>query len=114
MNTEMKKRRLGNHGPEVSAIGFGCMGLNSACLITEIAVRKNATPAQIALAWLLARKPFIVPIPGTTKLHRPEENTGAVNVTLSSADLSEIEAALGKITISDDLYPEESERRTNL
>ena len=62
-------------------------------LLTQIAERKNATPAQIALAWLLARKPWIVPIPGTTKLHRLEENIAAADIELTSDDLREIESA---------------------
>ncbi len=63
-------------------------------LVKTIAARKNATPAQIALAWVLAQKPWIVPIPGTTKLHRLEENAGAANVELTVDDLREIEEAL--------------------
>src|SRR5260370_14330799 len=62
-------------------------------LLGQIAARKKATPAQIALAWLLAQKPWIVPIPGTTKLHRLEENIGAAAVTLTAGDLKEIEDA---------------------
>lgn len=68
-------------------------------LLKRVAAEKRATPAQIALAWLLAQKPWIVPIPGTTKLHRLEENLGAVNVTLTSDDLREIEAAASKIHV---------------
>jgi len=67
-------------------------------LLSGIAQRKKATPAQVALAWLLARKPWIVPIPGTTKLHRLEENIGAVSLELTSADLGDIESAASKIT----------------
>ena len=74
-------------------------------LLGEIAARKKATPAQIALAWLLSRKPWIVPIPGTTKLHRLEENIGAAAVTLTSGDLREIEDALSKTTVQGDRYP---------
>jgi aryl-alcohol dehydrogenase-like predicted oxidoreductase len=76
--------------------------------------RKNATPAQIALAWLLARKPWIVPIPGTTKLNRLEENIGAASVTLTSKELREIQLALEKIKVVGDRYPEELEKRTGL
>jgi aryl-alcohol dehydrogenase-like predicted oxidoreductase len=83
-------------------------------LLAEIAARKNATPAQIALAWLLAQKPWIVPIPGTTKLHRLEENIGAVNVELTPDDLRDIESAASKITVQGARYPEEMERRTGL
>src|SRR5271166_1702505 len=74
-------------------------------LLSGIAQRKNATPAQIALAWLLNQKPWIVPIPGTTKLHRLEENIGGANVELSLEDLHEIEAALSNITVQGDRYP---------
>jgi aryl-alcohol dehydrogenase-like predicted oxidoreductase len=73
-------------------------------LVRRIAARKNATPAQIALAWLLSRKPWIVPIPGTTKLHRLEENLGAASVTLTPEDLRDIEAGLGSITVQGDRY----------
>ena len=66
-------------------------------MLTQVAKRKNATPAQIALAWLLAQKPWIVPIPGTTKLHRLTENLGAVEVKLSSEELQEINIASSKI-----------------
>jgi aryl-alcohol dehydrogenase-like predicted oxidoreductase len=83
-------------------------------LLRQIAQRKNATPAQIALAWLLAQKPWIVPIPGTTKLHRLEENIGAVNVQLTPEDLREIDSAASQITIEGARYPEELERRTGL
>jgi aryl-alcohol dehydrogenase-like predicted oxidoreductase len=81
-------------------------------LLGEIAERKGATPAQIALAWLLAQKPWIVPIPGTTKLARLEENIGAVAVELSPDDLREIETAASKITIQGARYPESVERMT--
>jgi len=83
-------------------------------LIGRIAARKKATPAQIALAWLLARKPWIVPIPGTTKLSRLEENIGAVKVALSPADLAEIEKAATQITVHGDRYPEHLEKMTGL
>lgn len=75
-------------------------------LIGRFAQQKKATPAQIALAWLLAQKPWIVPIPGTTKLHRLEENLGAVNVELSPDDLRQLEAAAGKIPVQGARYPE--------
>ena len=74
-------------------------------LLGEIAAMKNATPAQIALAWLLAQKPWIVPIPGTTKLHRLEENLGAAAVTLSDADLTAIAGVLSKVEVQGDRYP---------
>lgn len=73
--------------------------------LTEIAAQKKATPAQVALAWLLSRKPWIVPIPGTTKLHRLEENVGAAQVELSANDLGEIENALSQISVVGDRYP---------
>ncbi|MEJ0038983.1 MAG: aldo/keto reductase [Gammaproteobacteria bacterium] len=81
-------------------------------LLGTIAKAKNATTAQIALAWLLARKPWIVPIPGTTKLHRLEENIGAVDVRLTPADLREIGEAAAKIEIEGARYPESLERMT--
>ena len=83
-------------------------------LLNRIARRKRATPAQIALAWLLAQKPWMVPIPGTTKLNRLEENIGAVGVELTSDDLREIDDAASKITVAGARYPEELERRTGL
>jgi len=79
-------------------------------LIDKFAQQKKATPAQIALAWLLAQKPWIVPIPGTTKLNRLEENIGAVNVTLSPGDLRELETAASKITLQGARYPEELQK----
>jgi aryl-alcohol dehydrogenase-like predicted oxidoreductase len=81
-------------------------------LLGKIAERKNATPAQIALAWLLAQKPWIVPIPGTRKLERLDENIGAVAVELTSDDLREIDSAASEITVQGARYPEELERRT--
>ena len=81
-------------------------------LLARVAAQKKATPAQIALAWLLARKPWIVPIPGTTKLHRLEENIGAAAVELSSDDLREIESGASKITLQGARYPEHLERMT--
>jgi len=76
-------------------------------LLNEIAKRKKATPAQIALAWLLAQKPWIVPIPGTTKLHRLEENLRAVDVELTSDDLREIDSAYSEITVQGTRLSEE-------
>jgi aryl-alcohol dehydrogenase-like predicted oxidoreductase len=81
-------------------------------VVSRFAARHHATPAQIALAWLLAKKPFIVPIPGTTKLHRLDENLGAVNVMLSPADVREIEEASGHIEIQGARYPDFHERLT--
>jgi aryl-alcohol dehydrogenase-like predicted oxidoreductase len=83
-------------------------------LLRAIAERKNATPAQIALAWLLAQKPWIVPIPGTRKLERLEENIGAAALQLTPADLREIESAASRITIQGARYPEHLEKRTGL
>jgi len=79
-------------------------------LLRNMAGRKKATPAQVALAWLLAQKPWIVPIPGTTKLHRLEENLGAAEIELTKDDLSEIEVAASRITIEGARYPEHLER----
>jgi aryl-alcohol dehydrogenase-like predicted oxidoreductase len=81
-------------------------------LLSSIAQRKNATPAQIALAWLLAQRPWIVPIPGTRKLERLEENIGAVAVELTPDDLREIESAASQITVQGARYPEQLERMT--
>jgi aryl-alcohol dehydrogenase-like predicted oxidoreductase len=83
-------------------------------LIGSIAQRKGATPGQIALAWLLAQKPWIVPIPGTRKLHRLEENIGAADVQLSTDDLREIEEAAARIEVQGGRYSEAAERMTNL
>jgi aryl-alcohol dehydrogenase-like predicted oxidoreductase len=82
-------------------------------LLQNIAQRKKATPAQIALAWLLAQKPWIVPIPGTTKLNRLEENIGAAAVELTSDDLRDIESAASKISIQGARYPEHIEQLSN-
>jgi aryl-alcohol dehydrogenase-like predicted oxidoreductase len=81
-------------------------------LLAAIAKRKNATPAQIALAWLLAKKPWIVPIPGTTRLHRLDENIGAVTIELTADDLREIDSAAAKITVQGARYPEKLEQLT--
>jgi aryl-alcohol dehydrogenase-like predicted oxidoreductase len=83
-------------------------------LLGRIAARKRATPAQIALAWLVAQKPWIVPIPGTRKLERLEENIGAVSVELTGDDLRKVESAASKITVQGARYPEQLERMTNL
>jgi aryl-alcohol dehydrogenase-like predicted oxidoreductase len=83
-------------------------------LLSSIAEQKNATPGQIALAWLLAQKPWIVPIPGTTKLARFEENIGTVNVELTSDDLQEIENEAAEIQVQGARYPEELDRLTGL
>jgi aryl-alcohol dehydrogenase-like predicted oxidoreductase len=82
-------------------------------LLANVAEQKNATPAQIALAWLLAQKPWIVPIPGTTKLNRLEENIGSTSLELTTDDLREIEEAASKIKIEGARYPENLERTIN-
>jgi len=81
-------------------------------LLSEYAEKKNATPGQIALAWLLAQKPWIVPIPGTTKLNRLEENIGAVSVELTTQELSDLEAATSRIKIQGARYPDAFEKMT--
>ena len=83
-------------------------------LLASIANRKNATPAQIALAWLLAQKSWIVPIPGTTKLYRLEENIGALSIQLTAEDLRDIDATASKITVEGARYPERLEKMTGL
>jgi aryl-alcohol dehydrogenase-like predicted oxidoreductase len=83
-------------------------------LLREIAQRKKATPAQIALAWLLAQKPWIVPIPGTRKLQRLDENIGAVAIELTSEDLRDIDSAASKIKVQGQRYPEQLQRMTGL
>jgi aryl-alcohol dehydrogenase-like predicted oxidoreductase len=80
--------------------------------IKAIAEKKQATPAQVALAWLLAQKPWITPIPGTTKQHRLEENLGATQLQLTSADLSDIDAVLAKISVVGDRLPEAAMKMT--
>jgi aryl-alcohol dehydrogenase-like predicted oxidoreductase len=82
-------------------------------VIAAFAAKKNATTAQVALAWLLAQKPWIVPIPGTTKLERVEENIGATVLELTLADLSELESLVSKVPVQGSRYPEELERMTN-
>jgi aryl-alcohol dehydrogenase-like predicted oxidoreductase len=79
-------------------------------LLNKIAKQKSATPAQIALAWLLAQKPWIVPIPGTTKLHRLEENIGSVNIEFTSDELREIDNASSEIKVQGERYPEQLQK----
>jgi len=81
-------------------------------LLAQVAARKKATPAQIALAWLLAQKPWIVPIPGTTKLSRLDENLGAADVELTAEDLRAIDRAASEIKVQGARYPEHLEKRT--
>ena len=83
-------------------------------LLDQMAQRKKATPAQIALAWVLAQKPWLAPIPGTTKLHRLDENLGALSVELTPDDLRDIEGASSKIKVKGARYPEHIERMTGL
>jgi aryl-alcohol dehydrogenase-like predicted oxidoreductase len=94
----------------------GALAANQALvdLLKQVAGDKKATPAQIALAWLLAQKPWIVPIPGTTKLSRLEENMSAADIELTPDDLNRINAALAKIKVEGERYPEELEKRTGL
>jgi aryl-alcohol dehydrogenase-like predicted oxidoreductase len=80
-------------------------------VLRQIGEARGVTPAQIALAWMLEKRPWIVPIPGTTKLHRLEENTGAANVELSPDDVREIEDAVSEVEIQGARYPEELQRR---
>ena len=101
------RRRLPRFTPEARKANQALVDL-----LGEIAKRKKATPAQIALAWLLAQKPWIVPIPGTTKLHRLEENIGAAAIELTSDDLREIETAASKIKVQGARYPEKLEQLT--
>jgi aryl-alcohol dehydrogenase-like predicted oxidoreductase len=82
-------------------------------VLGQIAARMQATPAQIALAWLLAQKPWIVPIPGTTKLHRLEENLAAARLELSANDLREIHEAVARITVQGDRYPAHLQQMVN-
>ena len=125
----MKTRELGRSGLQVSALGLGCMGISQSYgtplskedgvklirdaidrnlafvdLLKQVASEKGATPAQVALAWLLTQRPYIVPIPGTTKLHRLEENIGAASLRLSADDLSEINEGASRIQPEGDRY----------
>jgi aryl-alcohol dehydrogenase-like predicted oxidoreductase len=83
-------------------------------VVKAVGARKNATPAQVALAWLLAQEPWIVPIPGTTKLHRLEENLGAVTLDLTAADLAEIAAEVSKVQVQGERLPEAVLKMTGL
>ena len=108
-DTQFDKSDFRNIVPRFSAENRGA---NQAVvdLISEFAMQKKATPAQIALAWLLAKKPWIVPIPGTTKLHRLEENIGAISVHLSPDELRELETMASKIPVQGARYPEELQK----
>jgi len=79
-------------------------------LLLRIATKKNATPAQVALAWLLAQKPWIVPIPGTTKMHRLEENIGSVDIEFTVDELAEIDHASSEIKVQGERYPEQLQK----
>ena len=103
------RSRLPRYTPEALKANRGVIDL-----LTGIGEQKGATPAQIALAWLLAQKPWIVPIPGSRKIERLEENVGALAIHLSSDDLQDIQRAIAMITIQGDRYPEHLERMTNL
>ena len=83
-------------------------------LLKQVAEEKKATPGQIALAWLLAQKPWIIPIPGTTKLSRLHENIAAADIGLRQDDLKRIDEALARIKVAGERYPEELEKRTGL
>lgn len=108
-NTKFESTDFRNIVPRFSAVA--CKA-NQALVdaIGRIAAQKNATPAQIALAWLLAQKPWIAPIPGTTKLHRLEENNGAAAITLTARDLAEIDSGTSKIAVQGARYPEAMQR----
>ena len=82
-------------------------------LVAKFAARKKATNAQIALAWVMAQKPWIVPIPGTTKLHRLEENLGTVNVELTAEDVRELTEATAQIPVQGERYPEGAQKLIN-
>ncbi|RYY19314.1 MAG: aldo/keto reductase, partial [Sphingobacteriaceae bacterium] len=82
-------------------------------LLGNIAAERNATPAQIALAWLLAQKPWIVPIPGTTKLHRLEENLGAADIALSDDDIKQILEAVSQIEVQGNRYAQQMQKMVN-
>jgi aryl-alcohol dehydrogenase-like predicted oxidoreductase len=101
------RNRLPRFSPEARKANLALVAL-----IGKVAERKKATPAQIALAWLLARKPWIVPIPGTRKLERLEENIGAAAVEFTADDLRDIDSAASKIPVQGDRYPEALQRIT--
>jgi aryl-alcohol dehydrogenase-like predicted oxidoreductase len=108
-DTQFDKTDFRNNVPRFSAQNREA-NLALVDLIGQFAQQKRATPAQIALAWLLAQKTWIVPIPGTTKLHRLEENLAAIHVELSPGDLRELESAASKIPVQGARYPEESQK----
>jgi aryl-alcohol dehydrogenase-like predicted oxidoreductase len=103
--TDFRKPRF---SPEARKANFALVDV-----LKAVADRKRATPAQVALAWLLAQKPWIVPIPGTTKLHRLEENLGAINLELTATDLSEITTEASKIDVQSERLPEAALKMTS-
>ena len=103
------RNRIPRFTPEARKVNLGLVDV-----LADIAERKDATPAQIALAWLLAQRPWIVPIPGTKKLSRLEENIGGASVELTPSDLDEIGRATGKIAVQGGRYPDQLERMTGL
>ncbi len=125
----LENRTLGTSGLAVSALGLGCMGLSYQLPRFTVEARranqtlverlrtigegKGATPAQLALAWLLAQAPWIVPIPGTTKARRLQENLGSAAVELTSGDLAGIGSVASEVSIVGDRYPAELEQKTN-
>jgi aryl-alcohol dehydrogenase-like predicted oxidoreductase len=112
-NTKFDATDFRNHVPRFSTEARKAnVGLVD--LLKKVAERKRATPAQIALAWLLTQAPWIVPIPGTTKLHRLEENLGAAKVELDSSDLSEIGMALASLRVEGERLPEAALKMTGL
>jgi aryl-alcohol dehydrogenase-like predicted oxidoreductase len=104
--------RLAKMEPKEIKGGQQCSPFVFWSINNSIATEKNATPAQIALGWLLAQKPFIVPIPGTSKLHRLQENIGAANIILTTDELSKINAALATIKIIGERYPAQIQEAT--
>ncbi|MDT8068301.1 MAG: aldo/keto reductase [Terriglobia bacterium] len=108
-DTEFDQNDFRNKLPRFSPENRGA-NQNVVELIARFAKQKNATPAQIALAWLLAQKPWIVPIPGTTKLHRLEENLGAAGIELAAEDIRELESAASNVTVQGTRYPEELQK----
>ena len=105
-------RSTGGDRRRTESLYRGEMDFAIADRVGEVAQKYEKAPAQIALAWLLAQKPWIVPIPGTTKLHRLDENLGALNIELSTDDLQRIDSAAAKITIEGERYPEALEKMT--
>ena len=108
LNEDDFRRNLPRFTPEAMAANMALVDL-----LKSIAARHNATPAQVALAWLLAQKPWIAPIPGTTKLHRLEENLGAVDVQLTANDLHQLEQALGQIEVHGARYAPQAQQMIN-